>query len=84
MVIRNASFVQSVEVYVNANDEWMTDSETPFVTALFKAAEVLDNRTTASLLAEFTRTLKELDARKPQATVETKDEFDKLVEEFVK
>lgn len=83
-VVRNASYVQAVELYVNENDEWMTDSETPLVTALYKTAETLDSRTTAGLVGEFRQIMKELHARKPesQETKKVVDPFDELVAEY--
>ena len=82
-VIRNATYVQSVDIYVSANDDWMTDSETPLVTSLFKAAEALDNRTTASLLGEFRQVMRELHRRKPGVPLAEKlDEFDEMMLNF--
>lgn len=82
-VSRNATYVQSVEMYVEENDEWMTTSEQPLVTSLYKAAQALDNRTTASLLGEFRQVIRELHKRKPGIPEEQKlDEFDELVKDF--
>lgn len=82
-VIRNATYVQSVHIYVSSNDDWMTDSEVPLVTALYKAAEQLDNRTTASLLGEFRQAIRELHRRKPGVPLEKKlDEFDEMMQDF--
>ena len=82
-VIRNASFTDAVELYVNHNDDWMTDSDAMLVTALFKSAAVLDQRVTASLLGEFRQVLRELHKRKPGLPLEQKlDEFDELIKDF--
>lgn len=82
-VVRTATYVESVHIYVSSNDTWMTDSETPLVTALYKTAEVLDNRTTASLLGEFRQVMRELHKRKPGVPVSQKlDEFEELMQDF--
>lgn len=82
-VVRNASFEAAIDIYVNSNDDWMTDSETPLVTALYKSAVQLDKRTTASLLSEFRQVMRELHRRKPGIPLEQKlDEYDSMVKDF--
>lgn len=83
MMIRNATYEQSVDVYVSANEDWMTDSELPLVTALFKTANALDSRVSAALLGEFRQIMRELHRRKPGVPLSEKlDEFDALMENF--
>ncbi|WP_148222534.1 hypothetical protein [Rhodococcus opacus] len=83
-VVRNATYVESIDLYIEANQEWMTDSDQPLVTSLYKAAEALDKRTTASLLGEFRQVMRELHKRKPGLPKEqVLDEFDELMKDFV-
>ncbi|MCC4303993.1 MULTISPECIES: hypothetical protein [unclassified Rhodococcus (in: high G+C Gram-positive bacteria)] len=82
-IIRNSTYVESVEIYISSNEDWMTDSESPLITSLFKAAEVLDKRTTASLLGEFRQIMRELHRRKPGVPLAEKlDEFDEMMLNF--
>lgn len=82
-VVRNATYGQAVDLFVDANDDWLTDSETPLVTALFKAAEALDTRTTAALLGEFRQVMRELYRRKPGVPLAAKlDEFEEMMSDF--
>ena len=83
MIIRNATYEQSVDIYITANEDWMSDSETPLVTALFKTAQALDSRVSAALLGEFRQVMRELHRRKPGVPLSEKlDEFDALMENF--
>lgn len=83
MIIRNATYEQSVDIYITANEDWMSDSETPLVTALFKTAQALDSRVSAALLGEFRQVMRELHRRKPGVPLAEKlDEFDALMENF--
>lgn len=82
-VIRNASFRDAVDLYVNHNDDWMTDSDAMLVTALYKSADKLDIGVTASLLGEFRQVLRELHKRKPGLPLEQKlDQFEELIADF--
>lgn len=83
MINRNISYHQSVDLYVGANVDWLSEQEQPLITSLYKAAEVLDKRTTASLLGEFRQVMRELHRRKPGVPASQKlDEFDSFIEEF--
>lgn len=82
-VIRNATYEQSVDIWVTDNEDWLTDSELPLVTALFKAAQTLDSRTTASLLGEFRQVARELHRRKPGVPLAEKmDAFEEMMSDF--
>ena len=69
-VIRNATFEQAVDEYLNAN-EWVGDDETPLVTALFHIAMQLDKVAgtvkglPAGLTQEYRMLFVELHSRKP-------------------
>lgn len=80
---KHITYVQAVDMYVGANTEWLSDNEQPLITALYKAAEQLDKRTSASLLAEFRQVMREIHRRKPGAAlVEKLDEFDDFMKDF--
>lgn len=85
MIQRNLTYTQSVDLFVGANVDWLGDTEQPMITALYKSAEVLDKRTSATLLAEFRQVFKEVLRGKPvgpSTKAKEKDEFDALMEQF--
>lgn len=75
------SFASSLATYLKAAKSWLTDEESPIVTALEHTAEELDKKVTGNLLSQYRLLLKELDLRKPVADSEGGDELDSLIPE---
>lgn len=85
-VIRNANFEAAVDQYCNANDEWMGDDETPFVSALFHIARQLDKAAHSArglptgLTQEYRMQFVELHRHKPVSEGEPKkDALDEVL-----
>lgn len=82
-VKRHATFTEAVELFVEANDDWLSESDQPLITAAFEAAKGLEKRMAASLLSEFRQVMRELHRRKPDLPLSQKlDEFDELMQDF--
>lgn len=84
MIKKNLSYVEAVDLFVGANVDWLSETEQPLLTALYKSAEALDKRTAATLLSEYRQLFKEILRNKPitNSTVVAKDEFETLMEQF--
>lgn len=83
MIKRNLTYIEAVDLFIGANVEWLSETEQPIVTALYKAAEQLDKRTTATLLSEYRQLFRELMRQKPGSLVsEQVDKFDEMMADF--
>lgn len=60
-VVRNAKFEQSVDLFLDSCP-WVSDQHTPYVTALFKLAKVLDHseKISAATMMEFRQNVNDL------------------------
>ena len=67
------TFSQAVDVFLK-NADWLSAKDQPAVTGLQKVAQALDNRVSASLMAEFSKLWKALQPPKD----EENKQFDEL------
>lgn len=88
-VIRNATYEHAIDVYLNANDDWLGDDQTPLVTALFILAQKLDKESnsakgvTVGLTMEYRMLFVELHKHKPVEDGEAKkDGLDAVLEKI--
>lgn len=83
MIKKNLTYVEAVDLFVGANVDWLSENDQPLLTGLYKSAESLDKRTSATLLSEYRQLFKEILRNKPVGTVKTNvDEFDDLMSQF--
>lgn len=83
MINQYATFTEAVQVFIAANEDWLSDSDQPLITAAFMAAKGLESRLSATLLGEFRQVMRELHRRKPGVPLSQKlDEFDELMQDF--
>lgn len=73
-VARNVGFADAVDLYITANDDWLSDSETPLVTELVAIAQRLDSAKMAPkgppsvMLMEFRQCFNDLHRLRPEDT----------------
>lgn len=85
MISKHLTFVQAVDLFVGANVDWLSTTEQPMITALYKAAEKLDKGVAATLLSEYRQIFREVLRNKPGTLFgEAVDEFDQLMAGFDK
>jgi hypothetical protein len=67
--IRGGSWRDSVERFVNANADWLSEGHLPQLKALYEVASILDrtSRPNAALVSQFTLTQRTLAAKAPAA-----------------
>lgn len=84
MIQKNITYTQAVDLFIGANIEWLSETDQPLVTALYKSAHVLDQRTSAALLSEYRQLFKEVLRNKPIGTTKVNaDAFDELMGQFL-
>lgn len=86
-VVRNAGFTEAVELYISANDDWLSDSEGPLVTELVTIARKLDGSSqAATMLMEFRQCYNDLHKLRPEdiSGGEPRDAFDVGIAELLK
>jgi formylmethanofuran dehydrogenase subunit E len=90
-ISRSSNREGAVRIYLDANEEWMTEDEQVLATGLLDAARELDNnpRSNAQLTAEFRQLFKELHSHKPVSKQVIKEEakaqldaFDELIRDY--
>lgn len=69
------TFAEAVQTFLIEAD-WLTKAEEPQTVALVRMAEKLDERITATMLAEFRQTFRYLRDLKPEERGETKKDPD--------
>lgn len=77
MSVDKKTFTESVEAWIEANDDWLTDDDLPDVTALRQMAKALDAEMTATMLSQYGLFLRALKKRKP--AVFDEDELESLL-----
>lgn len=67
--VRGGSWRDSVERFVNANSDWLSEGHLPQLKALYEVASILDRtgRPNAALVSQFTLTQRTLAAKAPAA-----------------
>lgn len=67
--VRGGSWRDSVERFVNANGDWLTEGHLPQLKALYEVASILDRtgKPNAALVSQFTLTQRTLAAKAPGA-----------------
>lgn len=62
----NSTYEASIDLYVSVNNDWLSDTHTPYVTQLYSIARVLDSgKLSVGLTTEFRMTLTALNSLKP-------------------
>lgn len=81
----NSNYESSVDLYVSVNNDWLSDTHTPYVTQLYAIAKVLDSgaRMSVGLTTEFRMTLTALNNLKPnQEESKKKDDDDEFLKQM--
>jgi len=73
------TFTESIEAFLTAADEWLTDEDAPAVAALCAMAEQLDREMTPALLAQYGLSYRTLLKRKPANAGAPEDELELLL-----
>lgn len=74
-----ATFTEAVGAFFDGAD-WLTDNESPAMTALMKSAEALDNKISATMLAEYGKVFRYLRNLKPDDDTKHTDALDDFIE----
>lgn len=74
-----ATFEEAVGAFFDGAD-WLTDNESPAMTALMKAAQSLDTKMSATMLAEFGKVFRYLRNLKPDEDIKHTDALDDFIE----
>lgn len=81
-VVRNATFEQAVDLFLDACP-WVSDEHTPYVSALFKLARVLDHgeKLSAATMMEFRQNVNDLRKCAPEGdtAADDDDDLDKVI-----